>query len=517
MRGLKKVGLWAVALMLLPQIPGAQEEGVEFYRYRVKLHDEFAAFYTFDLTGNGMQDLIVVEIDRLQREPIMFVSVFLHTPDGFRRTASPTRMPSSLALAGVGNFVGGPGLVILIPHRVEIWLWRDGRFHGEDAAGLDVDSIFPVEAGEVRSEVDLLVDLNGDGLSEIVVPGFDGLRVIQQMPDGSLQGKGFLRVRPHTRFWNSLTYRAVIHDVPSLHYVDFDGNGWLDVVAFSDGQLYWYAMDESYGMGERTPYLVQDFRPPKPFDPTEPWDPPLRLIKVADLNQDGVPDLVFSKNAPTDSVFTSTSSTLIYYGVPNEEGTLDRFPADADQVFVSEGFTLPIMVDIDGDRRIDLVQVNVEVTFWNAIRALIARSVKAEAAYYLMGAKGRYPDEPVEMESYSVKFSLNRFGHQPIATHGDLNGDGLPDLLLSADKEELGIHWGRKEIAWDSDYDEVLQEFLPIHQKRLYVRDLNMDGRDDLILTYIRSDNRQMPETVSTLIVLLSNFPAPPLESAASR
>ena len=63
----------------------------------------------------------------------------------------------------------------------------------------------------------------------------------------------------------------------------------------------------------------------------------------------------------------------------------------------------------------------------------------------------------------------------------------------------------------------MLQEFLPINQKRLYVRDLNMDGRDDLILTYIRSDNRQMPETVSTLIILLSNFPTPQLESAASR
>ncbi|MEE8555372.1 MAG: hypothetical protein V3T00_05890, partial [bacterium] len=102
-----------------------------------------------------------------------------------------------------------------------------------------------------------------------------------------------------------------------------------------------------------------------------------------------------------------------------------------------------------------------------------------------------------------------------IAKWADLNGDNLPDLLLSADRQELGIHWGREGEFWDDDEDELIEDFIPILQTRFIVIDLNGDRRHDLLLTYIRDDNRQMPETVNTLTVLISRFGQPEPEDSA--
>jgi len=249
--------------------------------------------------------------------------------------------------------------------------------------------------------------------------------------------------------------------------------------------------------------LAQDLAPPKPFDPKEPYDPPLRLVRAGDLNGDGTLDLVLVRNAPTDSDFNAKSTTLVYFGRSGGR-TPAAYPEQPDQVFPAEGFAQPILLDLNRNGLTDLLQVNVEITFWNAMRAVVTRTVKGEAAFYRMGAGGRYPAQPDEIESYTVNFSLSRFGHQPIATWGDLNGDGLPDLLLSASKDELGIHWGRPGRFWDSASDLTVKDFIPIRQARLHVADLNGDGKDDLVFTYSRDDNRQMPETLHALTVLIS-------------
>ncbi|MCH8882270.1 MAG: VCBS repeat-containing protein [SAR324 cluster bacterium] len=505
----------AIAFLLFGALSAGSAGAEGFSRYALTLEHEFGAVYHFDLTGNGMEELVVIVVDRSERVSRMYVSVYLHTGDGFQPAGPPLPVPSSLALAGVGRFGEAPGLALLLPEWVEVWPWRDGAFHPEERRTYRVDSAFPVEASEVIRDVEWIVDLNGDGSHEILVPRFDGLELVQMRPSGMLSGMGLLRIRPRTRYWRGLTYRAVAHDLPTSFFVDVDGNGWKDVIAFSDDQLYIFLMDGAYRTDEPAPYIAQDLQPPVPFDPEAPYDPPLRLVRAEDLNGDGLLDLVVSKNAPTASDFEATSSTLIYYGRRNGRGELAPYPEQPDQVFVSEGFALPILVDLDGNGSTDLIQVNVEVTFWNAVRAVITKTVKAEAAYYLMTDEGRYPVSPDELESYSVNFSLTRFGHQPIAKWGDLNGDGLPDLLLSADRQELGIHWGREGEFWDDDEDELIEDFIPILQTRFIVTDLNGDRRHDLLLTYIRDDNRQMPETVNTLTVLISRFGQPEPEDSA--
>lgn len=281
------------------------------------------------------------------------------------------------------------------------------------------------------------------------------------------------------------------------------------MVAYVDGLVQVFYLDDKPGAKARGPDQQFDLQPARPFDPKKPRDPALKLVAAEDLNGDGLLDIVGTKQAATDSAMNTNTRVLVYYGRSDPQKGGFTLSSKPDQVFVSEGFTHPILVDINGDGSTDLALVNVEIGFWTFIKNLITRTVNAETAFYFMRAKGRYPRQPSEVVDYSVNFSLGRFSHQPLTAFGDFNRDGRPDLLLSTDKDGLGIHWGLAGGVWDDDYDYLIKDFLPIRGKRVRVGDIDGDGRDDLIFVYNRDDIRQMPEVNRKFTVLLSRFASP--------
>ncbi len=510
----------AAALLTVAMVAGAayapaQEPG--FSRHRLRLERELGEILFEDLSGRGSKDVLVVELDRTTRDMLPHLKVFRHDGQDFRplRSAS-TPLPPDVAMVGSGKFPFGPGLVLLSPTRLEIWPWRNGRFVSRAALRKAVTSIFVHAGGGLKTGLKWVVDLNGDGFHEIVMPRLDGFQVLRVNKAGRLEAHATLRTRPRSRLWFFLRQNYIAFELPGVHFLDVDGRGWKDVITFNNGLLRVFLLDAKNGGRVVPPLLVRDLRPPAVFEPRAPRDPPMKLVMGKDLNGDGLPDLVFIKNRATDSSFRTATRVLIYFGKRNPVTGLPDFDRKPSQVFASEGFTHPILLDLNHNGLVDMVLVNVEIGFWNAVKAFIARSVTAEAAFYPMEKHGRYPVQPKELVDYSVTFSLGRFSHQPITAFADLNSDGLPDLLLSENKESLGIHWGLREGVWDSDYDYLLEDFLPINTKGLRVVELDGDGRDDLVLLYRRPDIRQMPEIDRKITVLLSRFPKKGRELARS-
>ncbi len=514
------------ALALLPALHDAMtgaaaraaDEPPHFLREQPAVQHELAAVLPFDLDGDGRQELVVLEVERGPGRDVTYTLRVLHSGEaGFAPLPGATvTLPRTVSLAGVGTFRRGPGLALLMPGELAVWPWRDGRFAPQAAARLAVDSLFPVAGGELKQGLTWLADLDGDGADELLVPRFDGVAVISEDPDGQLRQRALLRIRPDAQLLDWFRRNLLAYEVPALAVQQVDGRGWQDVVLFMDGQLWVFLLDDTLDGGERAPAYVRDLQPPRPFDPKLPRDPPMRLVSAQDLNGDGHFDLIVSKNAASDSQFNSRTHVLIYYGRAGQGGAPIDFPAEPDQVYFTEGFSVPLVLDVNGDGRKDLVLVNVEIGFWNVIKALISRSVNAQAAFYLMPPEGRLPRDPQHLQTYEVTFSLGRFSHQPIADFGDLNGDGLPDLLLSENKETIGIHWGQRDGVWASAPDARLKDAIPLAGARVRVGDLDGDGRDDLLFVYNRDDIRRMPEVNHTFTVLRSRYGSPRTAGAAS-
>ena len=507
---------WSALLVVCSPALNAQEEtppleksevGEGFQRHRIPLQFELAALYPFDLDGDGRMELVLLEADRgKSRQPPYYLQVFKQSVSGFKALASAAvQLPSRIRLAGVGWFGKRPGLAMLTTERLMIWPWVSGRFNSRQAFGLPMTSILQGSAGPLHTDVEWIRDLNGDGQSELLIPGFDGLTIVRQGEHG-LARHAQLKMEGRSRIRNIFRRRVLRYDFPGIVFSDVDGNGWEDVTVYLNGLVRVFLLDDRSRNGWVAPAVEVDLQPPRPFDPKEPWDPPLYLIKGEDLNSDGWVDLVFAKSTAADSRVNSRTSILLHYGGKGTSPGPISFSKKPDQVYLSEGVALPFLLDIDHDGLTDLVMVNVEIGFWNIIKALITRKVSAEAAFYRMEPGGRYPSQPFTLESYDVTFSLGRFDHQPITAFGDFNGDGLPDLLLSVDAETIGIHWGRNGGVWDDDSDEEWQDHMPIHTRRVGVHDLNGDGRDDLLFLYNRADFRQMPAVDKSLTVLISRF-----------
>ncbi len=514
---------WGVAWVLLGLLAAAAaapgrawgaEPAPAMQRFSLKVTHELGEVLPLDLEHSGRKDLVVVEVDRSLRDAPPLLEVLRQTPAGFEPVPSAAEpLPAALTMVGVGTFRQGAGLVLLTPAGVEVRIWRDGKFRAQPGLFLPLENLFPKAGGEPQAGLDWVVDLDGDGFSELVVPRLDGYHLVVQNGGGALVSRAVLRTRSRGELLWWYHRQRVAYDLPAITYVDLQRSGWKSVVTYANGLLSVFHLGGASTVLERKPDLEVDLQPPEPFDPKAPWDPPLLLIMAKDLNKDGKLDLVFSKAKTGDQDLDAKTRILVYYGHDGPEGRM-AFSAEPDQVYALEGFTLPILLDLNNDGDIDLVLVNVEFTFWTALKAIVARSVSADAALYRMREGSRYPKQPDEQGTFSVKFSLGRFSHQPIAAFGDLNGDGLPDLLLSSGRDELGIHWGRKDGFWKSSPDEVVKDKFPIVPGRMRVLDLDGDGRDDLLITYIRDDIRQMPEVNRTFTVLLSRFPRPGQQTA---
>ncbi|HEX7928435.1 MAG TPA: hypothetical protein VF678_12650, partial [bacterium] len=362
----------AIVLVVMPVVHSVFAADGDLLRLRVPIKYELGEVLPLDLERRGRKDLVAVEVDRSKRDVVPQLEVFRWAERSYAAVATAAdALPATTTLVGVGQFRQGPGLAVLTPSGVEVRIWRDGRFRAEPGMAMPLESLFPKAEGEPQGGLNWVEDLNGDGFSELIVPRLDGFTVITQDASGALVKRATLKTRPRGELLRWYRRQRVAYDLPNISYVAMDGSPWKSVVAYNNGLLSIFHLGSPRG-ADAQPDAEVDLQPPVPFDPKTPWDPPLLLVLAADLNGDGKLDLVFSKATSGDNDLNAKTRILVHYGRNAQQGGV-TFQKEPDQVFALEGFSLPILLDMTGDGTVDLVLVNVEFSFWTAVKALIAR------------------------------------------------------------------------------------------------------------------------------------------------
>jgi hypothetical protein len=503
-----------------------------FRVYDLKVDGQVRQYLTEDLDGDGLADLVVFHTKGEGAE--RWLSVFYQTAAGFPPGPQRAfRVPPRAVVFDVGDLLPAPGQEIAFLARDGLYAYvlgdapslplgeRGSGGEGSPQKVLDVPSLFQVPSPAALAPFDFIRDLDGDGVPEVLIPQLDQGLICAKAADGHLRLVGAIAMGPVPSVRGlPAAQEAVGFGVrtglatPRFLTLDFNADRRNDLIALYPDSLcaFFQKSDRSFG---GPPDRVIDLR----FDRIATGSETLReppgedddrerttVAKVADLDGDGRVDLVVQKFSAKGGIFSAETQVQVYYG--RRTGGRDLFSGTPDQTLKENGVQIAAyVVDLDGDGRLDMIVPAVKLGLTQFIQMLLSKTFDVEVSLYFMGKDGRYPASPTHRRSISVQVDFKGHDSQPVYEVEDLNGDGRPDILTSADTTELEGFYGDPARTFGKRPDLRFRVKLPRNGERARAMRLNADGRADVVITYERQDEEEGENLRGIVRVLLSSAP----------
>jgi hypothetical protein len=201
-------------------------------------------------------------------------------------------------------------------------------------------------------------------------------------------------------------------------------------------------------------------------------------LYATDLDGDGLADLVLHRTIGT--LLDSSSETLVYRNAGNGADP----SGEPDLTLKDEGgFGAVFLQDVDGDGRSEILQTLVPFGVIQVMRVLVTERVQAKFRLLHFDGEG-VSSTRVSWEqdvTLPLDFANGRISGVLPTLAGDLNGDGLRDLVWGESLEQLSIRLGERGPQGPRFGPRVARQTIPGGERAL-VRDLDGDGLADLVL-----------------------------------
>ena len=291
-----------------------------------------------------------------------------------------------------GDIIGQTGLFIL---------------HGNSDGSFNTNPIAQQTFGDKNTEydgfgtlqsIDLVADLNGDGILDLIGSSGDGIAVLLGGPNLTF-GKPLHYARAVLGIYESGRYQS--------QYIDVNGDGLPDVVASGPNGIY-----ITYGKNDGT--FVSAFAP----EVTEN----IGYATVADFNGDGIPDVAATGDTAIKLSLGNGDGTFqAPVALPNSSGAINfSTPLSATNAHILHG-------DFNGDGRMDLLAIG-------------SSSIYQYSYYVFFGNGDGTFQQPIAVPNTSTMYPA--YASLYDSATADLNRDGRTDFV-AVNSSTLGASTGQ--------------------------------------------------------------------------
>ena len=367
------------------------------------------------------------------------------------------------------------------------------------------ESIYHGRSKQVLPHSEFARDVDGDGADDLLVPQFEGWLVARRDGDGFRHS--LLEIRPQVDVYETrVSYRP-----RAPRPGDVDGDGLEDVVFLEDKHFVSFVQLEGGGF-ETTARRDAIDSPLASEEELALWERDDGQIDQSDLEveevelvqdftDDGIPDLLTDKSI-SEGVLDRRSEYHLYIG-RRENGAL-VYGETPDGSILSDGVQFdPLVVDVDGDGRMDLATPSTQLGLTRIVAALFSGKMGVDLDVYRMRPDGTYPEDSDYRTRFKVEFDLKTgLVRNPAVAIADFDGDGAAELLLQEEDGALSLYPGRQGGKLFGDEARTVELPLPRNGVMVEARDLDGDERADLLVRYGPADGA---ERLGELRILLSD------------
>lgn len=325
-------------------------------------------------------------------------------------------------------------------------------------------SLWPSGAREPLFADNAAKDLDDDGVDEWLVPTPRGYSVRHAGREIHLVP---CDVVSETRRSENT---AIFHRLPPHNTFTLPGQSARGLAFLSDEFA-----DFSYGQNwsEHKRFRV-------PFQLDDKWD---ASAKMADINNDGFPDLMVTQTKGTVNL---QSTTQIYMA---REPFLyaDRPAATFD---FKGAVSAPTLKDVNGDQLLDAIVITVPLGVKNIINYFVRGKVSVHAQVFLCKGNG-FGSTPQFTQDLTLDAPEGR--DQIAYKMEDFSGDGVLDLAFSKSANTLAVHTG--DTASFLSKQPWVSLNLPSFGY-LYACDLNGNAAKDIVLIHPAGDNAKRVDVI---------------------
>jgi hypothetical protein len=461
---------------LMAALPAAANE--------ITSQEPIDALRALDLNGDGKKELIWQAGRRLN-------IYFYKEPRGY--SLAPDRqaqfeLPADVALYAFGDVDGAPGpeIVGLAGNGVRAWRLDGNRVAAVPIELLGLTTAFESTALEKPRPREFLRDFDGDGDLDLLVPrkGFLAFYVQAKPREFELAQKLPVDMETTVHMGGGSFLNSIVRAVsfPRHWLQDFDADGKADFIFFRgssmrvhrrvEGGLFSTEASRVFSFDQ---FVKRKRRRREVFNAFSEVSP-----EVTDVNRDGKADVLI--------MLPGKGKVGVFRGGGEK-------PFNEGQVVALSGWTfrrdgIPMLTDLNSDGRPDLVLLNIpELGVWDILEVFFSRKIEVKTFFYIARADGSYPAADHEMTTtvpliLSVTKEVRLETPFLMTVDGDVNGDGLRDMIIKDQPDRLEIRYGTSDGVFhkSTDREIPIRDTGGLASEPALVTDLNGDGLDDVIL-----------------------------------